>query len=270
MTTLVVDLAGWMGAGALLAAYALVSSGGVTGRGLVFQLLNLLGAVGLLVNGAYHGAWPSAGLNATWLVIGVATLARLRPEPVRPARIRVGDRRHGHDMGRHVVTAGDGRVLGGPEGQPAPRIGTASNTTARAACHGIQQEARRTSWRRFTGHYLLMVLVMYAAMLVLNPVYAAVASRAGYADPWGELPVISTLVMAANMTVPMLLLTLRHGHGRRAMVEMAASMVVPTLTAAGLHALGVLPAGQLMTVAHLGMFPAMLLVMLRRYQEYAT
>jgi hypothetical protein len=114
-----------------------------------------------------------------------------------------------------------------------------------------------------------MVVAMYAGMLVLDPVYAAVATRAGYADPWAELPVVSALVMAVNMTVPMVLLMLRHGHGRLAIAEMAASMLVPTAAAAGLHVLGAIAAGQVMTVAHLSMFPAMLLVMLRRYREYA-
>ena len=71
-----------------------------------------------------------------------------------------------------------------------------------------------------------MVAAMYAGMLVLDPVYAAVAA-AGYADPWVE-PVVSALVMSINMTVPMVLLMLRHGHGGRAISEMAASMVGPT------------------------------------------
>jgi flagellar biosynthetic protein FliP len=107
-------------------------------------------------------------------------------------------------------------------------------------------------------------------MLVLDPLYAAVATRAGYADPWSDLPVTSALVMAVNMTVPMVLLMLRHRHGAVAIAEMAGAMIVPTAAAAGLHALGVLGPGQVMTVAHVAMFPAMLLVMLRRYRHYAT
>lgn len=130
--------------------------------------------------------------------------------------------------------------------------------------------ASPTSRWRFTRHYLTMVAAMYAGMLVLDPVYAAVAARAGYADPWVELPVVSALVMSINMTVPMVLLMLRHGHGGRAISEMAASMVGPTLAAVGLHGLGAIPADQVMTVAHLSMFPAMLLVMLCRYREYAA
>ena len=44
---------------------------------------------------------------------------------------------------------------------------------------------------RFARHYLLMIVAMYAGMLVLDPVYDAVATHAGYADPWAELPVLS-------------------------------------------------------------------------------
>ena len=84
MTRVLVDVLGWIGAGALLSAYALVSAGRLSGRGLGFQVLNLVGAVGLLVNGVYHGAWPSAGLNTVWLVVGIVALTRLRPSPTIP------------------------------------------------------------------------------------------------------------------------------------------------------------------------------------------
>ena len=78
MTGLLVDVAGWVGAVALLAAYALVSGGRVTGRGPAFQVLNLVGATGLFANGVWHGAWPSAALNAVWLVVGLVAVTRLR------------------------------------------------------------------------------------------------------------------------------------------------------------------------------------------------
>ncbi len=77
MTGLLVELAGWVGAAALLLAYGLVSHGRLSGRSTAFQLLNLTGAAGLLTNGIWHGAWPSAALNGVWLVIGAAALGRL-------------------------------------------------------------------------------------------------------------------------------------------------------------------------------------------------
>jgi hypothetical protein len=75
---LLYDALGWVGAAALLGAYALVSRGRVSGDGATFQVLNLIGALGLLVNGAYHHAWPSAALNAVWLLVGVAAVGVLR------------------------------------------------------------------------------------------------------------------------------------------------------------------------------------------------
>ena len=136
--------------------------------------------------------------------------------------------------------------------------------------HDGRRTRPATSEKRFVRHYVVMVVAMYAGMLVLDPLYAAVAGRAGYADPWTELPVVSALVMAVNMTIPMALLMLRHRHGTAATLEMAASMLVPTLVATGLHAAGALEAEDVMTVAHPAMIPAMLLVMLRRYSHYAA
>ena len=72
------DVLGWVGAVALLGAYALVSRGRVAGDGATFQVLNLVGAVGLLVNGVHHHAWPSAALNAVWLLVGAAAVGALR------------------------------------------------------------------------------------------------------------------------------------------------------------------------------------------------
>ena len=88
MTGLLIDIAGWAGAAALLLAYGLVSSGRLNGRSIPFQLLNLFGAVGLLAIGVWHDAWPSAALNAVWLVIGVTALIRLSstPQPDGPPR----------------------------------------------------------------------------------------------------------------------------------------------------------------------------------------
>jgi hypothetical protein len=77
VTGLLVGAAGWAGAAALLLAYALVSTGRLGGRSIGFQVLNLVGSVGLLINGTWHGAWPSAALNAVWLVIGVTALIRI-------------------------------------------------------------------------------------------------------------------------------------------------------------------------------------------------
>ena len=72
-----IDVLGWIGAIALLGAYAAVSSGRVAGKGPAYQALNLFGSAFLLVNSAYHGALPSAALNIVWIAIGAVTVARI-------------------------------------------------------------------------------------------------------------------------------------------------------------------------------------------------
>jgi len=71
-----IDVAGWVGAALLVAAYAMVSTGRLQGSGLRFQLLNIVGGVALTLNTAYHGAWPSAALNVVWVVVGLGALVR--------------------------------------------------------------------------------------------------------------------------------------------------------------------------------------------------
>jgi hypothetical protein len=58
----------------ILLAYLLLSAGKLTGQSLSYQLMNVVGAAGFIINGWWHGALPSAVLNVIWLMIGaVAT-----------------------------------------------------------------------------------------------------------------------------------------------------------------------------------------------------
>jgi hypothetical protein len=76
---LAVEVAGWAGALLILLAYLLLSAGRLTGQSLSYQLMNVFGAAGFIVNGWWHGALPSAVLNVIWLMIGaVATWQILR------------------------------------------------------------------------------------------------------------------------------------------------------------------------------------------------
>ncbi len=76
-----IDLIGWIGAGALLVAYALVSTKRVDGGSTSYQSLNAMGSVFLMANTVYYGAYPSAFVNIIWLGIAIfalrKTLARL-------------------------------------------------------------------------------------------------------------------------------------------------------------------------------------------------
>ena len=58
----------------VLGAYILVTLGRLTGRSSLFQWLNLIGAAGILLNGWWHGALPSATLNLIWMLFAAGAL----------------------------------------------------------------------------------------------------------------------------------------------------------------------------------------------------
>ncbi|MCW2882812.1 MAG: hypothetical protein JWQ95_6912 [Sphaerisporangium sp.] len=74
---LFIDVSGLVGAGALLFAYAMLSMRKWAGHEVGYQLINFGGGVALMVNSAFHLAWPSAALNLIWSGIGILTLWRL-------------------------------------------------------------------------------------------------------------------------------------------------------------------------------------------------
>ena len=78
MQSLLVEAAGWIGAGLILGSYVLVSLGKLGGRSRAFQWMNVAGATGFVVNSGWHGAIPSTALNVVWLGVGLATLWTLR------------------------------------------------------------------------------------------------------------------------------------------------------------------------------------------------
>ncbi|WP_052690618.1 CBU_0592 family membrane protein [Pseudarthrobacter chlorophenolicus] len=71
------EIAGWAGAVAILSAYLTVSMGWLK-AGKAFQTANLVGASAFIINGAFHGAWPSVATNVAWCLISAVALFRMR------------------------------------------------------------------------------------------------------------------------------------------------------------------------------------------------
>jgi hypothetical protein len=63
------DVIGWVGAVALLIAYALVSSKRLEGDSASFQLLNISGSLLLAANTIFYGSYPSTFVNLIWAAI---------------------------------------------------------------------------------------------------------------------------------------------------------------------------------------------------------
>lgn len=83
MTTerLLIEIVGWAGAGLILVAYLLLSTGKLTGQSRLYQWMNVAGAAGFVINSGWNGAIPSAALNVVWMLIGAVTLWRISRRP---------------------------------------------------------------------------------------------------------------------------------------------------------------------------------------------
>ena len=73
-----VEIVGWIAAVLILTAYAMLSVGKLTGKSVAYQVMNIVGAAGFVVNTAYNGAIPSAVLNVIWVGIGIYALVKIR------------------------------------------------------------------------------------------------------------------------------------------------------------------------------------------------
>jgi hypothetical protein len=124
------------------------------------------------------------------------------------------------------------------------------------------------SKRAFARHFGEMVLAMLLGMLVLGGLAElgfALADSSLSDQPGGT----QVMLMGFNMTVPMVLWMRHRGHAAARNVEMALSMIVPSVAAAALAWAGALGAGAALGIQHAVMIPAMLGVMLWRYQDYS-
>jgi len=81
---MLIEIIGWIGAILVLVAYGLLSAHRLSGASVSYQLLNIGGAVGLLINAMWNGALPSGVVNLIWMGIGAHALwrqSRRGPKP---------------------------------------------------------------------------------------------------------------------------------------------------------------------------------------------
>ena len=125
-----------------------------------------------------------------------------------------------------------------------------------------------TSKLVFARHYAEMVLVMFAGMAVLGGLtkLGLAVAGSGLDDLSGGLHIS---LMGLWMTAPMVAWMAYRGHTTAQNAEMAGSMIVPTIIGAILTWSGAIDTSTGMAVQHMIMLPAMLGVMLWRYDEYA-
>lgn len=75
---MLIETLGWTGSLLVLIAYALNMNKKLPADSLTYYLLNILGSALLIINTAYHHAFPSMAVNIIWVIIPVVTIVRQR------------------------------------------------------------------------------------------------------------------------------------------------------------------------------------------------
>ncbi len=74
MKKVLVEVFGWYGVVAILLAYALVSFSYIQTSSLLYQLLNITGALGIVVDAWYAKNYQPAVLNLIWAIIALIAI----------------------------------------------------------------------------------------------------------------------------------------------------------------------------------------------------
>lgn len=71
------EFLGWYGVIAIVAAYILVSFNLVGSQSLLYQLLNLSGAAGIVIDALSDKNYQPAVLNTIWLIVAAIAIVRI-------------------------------------------------------------------------------------------------------------------------------------------------------------------------------------------------
>lgn len=74
ITYIAIEILGWIGVVAILIAYAAVSAKRWNGDSIIYQMLNLIGSMLVIVNSFYNHAYPSVAINVAWILIATYAL----------------------------------------------------------------------------------------------------------------------------------------------------------------------------------------------------
>ena len=78
---LIIDILGWIGSVAVIAAYGLNSYQKIRSNSYLFLLLNLIGGIFLIIYSYYYTAFANTFINVVWVIIAVPALIRLTRKP---------------------------------------------------------------------------------------------------------------------------------------------------------------------------------------------
>ena len=72
----IMNILGWTGAALYLIAFGMISAKKVESDSWLYQGMNIVAGIMLIIFNFYLNAYPSVGLNIAWVGIAIATLGR--------------------------------------------------------------------------------------------------------------------------------------------------------------------------------------------------
>jgi hypothetical protein len=122
---------------------------------------------------------------------------------------------------------------------------------------------------RFAAHYAEMCLVMCVGAVTLSVALFEGASLIGYPDLPQRAPVLSTLVLAINLSVPMAAWMRFRRMDWRCTLEMSGATMAAGFLLIGASWLGIIPQSSLFAWLRSLACPIMLVIMLLRFDQYS-
>lgn len=77
MNNKLAEIIGWYGTVAIIGGYALTSFSIITPQTLIYQFLNVTGAIGIVIVSLRKKVYQPAVLNIIWTIIGVVALLKI-------------------------------------------------------------------------------------------------------------------------------------------------------------------------------------------------
>jgi hypothetical protein len=100
---------------------------------------------------------------------------------------------------------------------------------ASAAVRGHARRGGRQRLSPFWRHFLQMLIVMMLGMMAAGAIFVAIVGLKTWDEVTTQYATPALLVMAAGMTVPMVVWMVYRGMGWRNSLEMAGAMVIPVI-----------------------------------------
>lgn len=87
MVNTVSEVIGWIGTAMYIGAYLFLTLGKLSVDRTLYHFINILGAVGLMINAFHYGNYPSVFVNVAWLAIALLAVMMI----LRKRRVHSGE-----------------------------------------------------------------------------------------------------------------------------------------------------------------------------------